>query len=157
MTLIFYTTTDPPNKINKTLVTVATVTNVMLKDNVSILSPVFIMNYNAALLSANFVYCETFGRYYFIEDITAISGGRLSIACKVDTLYTYRVSIGNVPAIATRSETAGHTEITDNKLPIAKNKEVKLYEFTGGDFNIDTAANTDYNFVLNIMGGGANN
>ena len=112
------------------------------------------MNYDAALLTANYVYCEAFSRYYFIDDITAISGGRLSISCRVDALYTYRATIGNVPAVMVRGENAGYTQITDNKLPIGKNKIIRIAEFEGGDFNINAATNTSYNFVLNIMGGG---
>ena len=35
-------------------------------------------------------------------------------------------------------------------------KEMKVIEFTGGDFNLDTATANSYNFVLNVAGGGSN-
>ena len=86
-----------------------------------------------------------------------MTGGRLEINCKVDVLTTYAAYIKTVPAVLVRSEQTGFTQITDNKLPISKNKLIRIAEFEGGDFNINSATNTSYNFVLNIMGGGASN
>ena len=40
-------------------------------------------------------------------------------------------------------------------LPLKGNKEMKVIEFTGGDFNLDTAGTNSYNFVLNVAGGGS--
>lgn len=41
-------------------------------------------------------------------------------------------------------------------LPLKGNKEMKVIEFTGGDFNLDSATENSYNFVLNVAGGGSN-
>ena len=41
-------------------------------------------------------------------------------------------------------------------LPLKGSKEMKVIEFTGGDFNLDTATANSYNFVLNVAGGGSN-
>ena len=157
MILTFYTTADAPNKIDKSVTQIKTITGAICKENCSVLTPVFIVAYDALLLNCNYAYCADFGRYYYITNITVVTGGRLQINCKVDVLTTYAQYIKNVPAVLVRSEQSGYTQITDNKLPIGKNKLIRIAEFEGGDFNINAATDTNYNFVLNIMGGGANN
>lgn len=157
MILTFFTTADAPNKVDKTTTQIKAITGAVCKENCSILSPVFIVAYDPLLINCNYAYCADFGRYYFITNITVMTGGRLEINCKVDVLTTYANYIKTVPAVLVRSEQTGFTQITDNKLPISKNKLIRIAEFEGGDFNINSATNTSYNFVLNIMGGGANN
>lgn len=156
MVLNFYTTADAPNALTKTTTLIRGIVGAVCKDDCSILSPVFIVKYDAALLAANYAYCADFSRYYFITDITVMTGGRLRITARVDVLGTYGAAIKALTALMTRQESEP-TEIVDSYLPLKRNKITKVYEFTGGDFNIDTANNTSHNFVLNIMGGGVDN
>lgn len=156
MNLNFYTTSDAPNVLTKTLTAVKAITGAVCKENCSVISPVFIVAYDANLLTANYAYCTEFSRYYFITDITVMTGGRLQISCRVDVLGTYGATLKTLTALMTRTESEP-SEVVDNYLPLKRNKITKVYEFTGGDFNIDTATNNDYNFVLNIMGGGTDN
>lgn len=153
LNLNFYTTSDAPNVLTKTLTAVKAITGAICKENCSILSPVFIVAYDANLLTVNYAYCAEFSRYYFLTDITVMTGGRLQITGRVDVLGTYGATLKTLTALMTRTEDEP-TEVVDNFLPLKRNKITKVYEFTGGDFNIDVATNTSYNFVLNIMGGG---
>lgn len=156
MTITLYRTADADNVLHKTLTPIKNITGAICKDNISILNPVFILAYDSNIALANYLYCAEFSRYYAITDITLMTGGRVQISAHVDVLQTYGAALVQLSALMTRAETEP-SEIVDNFLPLKRNKITKVYEFSGGDFNIDTATNTDYNFVLNIMGGGVDN
>lgn len=107
------------------------------------------------------MYIPAFHRYYFITDITAEPAGAGIINATVDVLMSYADSIKQCPAIVTRGARRGQngsaksTYITDNKLPIANGRSIRVVEFAGTDLNIDTASMLTHNFVLNVAGGGA--
>ena len=155
--ILLYETTDDKRKVSKTLSNVITLTDVIFKQPFDILNPVIIATYQNTIPAKNYCYLSNIARFYFIDKIVLLSGGRCEIYCSIDVLQTYDSQIRNLTAILVRSETSGTTQITDTNYPLQKSKTVKVYEFSGGDFNIDTATNTSYNFILNVMGGGANN
>lgn len=156
MTITLYRTADADNVLHKTLMPVKNITGAICKENISVTNPVFILAYDSNVITANYLYCAEFSRYYAITDITLMTGGRVQISAHVDVLQTYGATLAQLTALMTRAEEEP-TEIVDNFLPLKRNKITKVYEFSGGDFNIDTATATDYNFVLNIMGGGVDN
>lgn len=157
MANILYKTSDDVRKMPKTLTEGVSLTQMIIKQPCSLLKPVIIVNYFTGIMNYNYFYSDEFGRYYYIDKITMLSGGRVELSCSIDVLETYNNDIRTLSAILVRSELNTPTEITDTSLPIHKAKNVKVYEFSGGDINIDTATNYSYNFVINIMGGGANN
>lgn len=157
MSVILYTSPDDPRKVGKSLTPVATFPTVSFKGDVSVLQPTVILSYNMGVIQANYMYISDFGRYYFIRDKVVTSGGRIEVRGRVDVLTTYSIQIVQLTALRVRAELDKPTYITDNYLPLLPNKTARVIEFVGGDFNIETADNTSYNFVLNIAGGGANN
>lgn len=156
MSLTLYKCADDRRTITKTLTNSVQIGTIVIKKPTTIISPEILINNFSGVLEYNYCYISEFNRYYFIENIAVLTGQMVELKCEIDVLYTYASYIGGLKGIATRNENAGFTEITDVKVPIRKNKEVKVYEFEGGDFNIDTALPSSFNFVLNIMGGGAN-
>ena len=150
-----YINTSDNRKIGKSLTSAYYFANVEFKRPCEMLNPTIILHNITNITQYNYCYIGDFGRYYFIDEIQVLTGGRVSIKCSIDVLETYATEIKALNAILLRGEIGQPTEITDNLLPLAKNKSVNVYEFTGGDFNINTATNANYNFVLNIMGGGA--
>ena len=91
-----------------------TTVSCVLKENTSVVHPVFILN------SANFSinYLSWGNRYYFVDDIVAISNDMLELHCTVDVLATYKDSIGTSSQYVTRSASAKTPNVVDNLYPI---------------------------------------
>lgn len=125
MTISFYKTADDPKKLNKTFTNVgsgeatlsATVNNT--DDTITLLSPAFIVASNSAYFTATHIYVNDLGkRYYYINNITLMTGGKLLISCSVDVLATYATAISSCVGTAIRSESAGINKIPDSKYPV---------------------------------------
>ena len=89
-----------------------------------IISPTFVFDYSAAALACNYLYCQEFGRFYFVNNIAVDTAGRINIQCNIDVLQTYSAQIKNSVATVLRSESVGHpTKYIDSKLPVYPSKK----------------------------------
>lgn len=138
-------------KINKTFTTAVTIDADILEP-CSISEPVFIVEYNSAILTSNYLYCAAFARYYFITDITVDNGGRLKISCKRDVLKSYASNILNLNCTIARNEYANSGYQVDNMLPLVPKCDVSYIEILNETFNIRTTG-SEFNFVICIAGG----
>lgn len=120
---------------------------------VNILSPTFIFNNNSSLYACNYLYCDTFSRFYYIDNISILTGGRIAVECSVDVLQTYATEIKARTATITRSESIGHpTLYTDKQLPVHPvNKHITSIEMPelSGSFSADG----EYSYLLTVIGG----
>lgn len=69
---------------------------VTLKDDCSILNPVF--DCAGVPDNVNYIYVSDFGRYYFVSDVVHITADRIQIHCSIDVLATYKSQIGGYNA-----------------------------------------------------------
>ena len=119
----------------------------------NILTPTFIIANNSAVYTANYLHCSAYGRYYFIDSVTTLTGGRMAIKCSVDVLQTYATGIKNSNATVIRAASKGApTMYTDNKLPVYPSKKIItsiVSTETSGSFSADGG----YCYVLNTIGG----
>ena len=152
-TLKTYHTADDPRTISKTLTNQLDYTCELL-DSAEMVTPTLRVKCTSETFNAN--YCSCFDRYYFVTEQTVETANTILIHCRLDVLYTYRNALLSSTFLVTRNENIGSTYIPDTMLPLKGNKEMKVIEFTGGDFNLDTATANSYNFVLNVAGGGSN-
>ena len=128
-------------------------TTVKPTDTVDIISPSFTFAYSVAALSANYLYCVEFQRYYFINNVAIETGGRVRISCSVDVLQTYASAIKNCKATVIRTATSGApTMYSDSKLPIYPNKKV-VTSVTSAETSGSLSADGSYCYVLNTIGG----
>mgnify|MGYP003411621719 FL=1 len=63
------------------------------RDEISIESPVILVETNLDITSYNYVYIENFHRYYFIEKRRMIRTNLVEITCQEDYLYTWMSEI----------------------------------------------------------------
>lgn len=91
---------------------------VRLKDNCSVLNPVFLLNgYD---LSHNYV--KWGSRYYYIDDIVIVANDLAEYHCSTDALATFKSYIGSSSQYILRSASAYNGRIVDNYYPaLAKN------------------------------------
>ena len=121
---------------------------------VSVIRPVFEIDYNAALLQCNYLYCDTFDSYYYIVDSKVNTAGRLALSCFIDVRQTYSSSIAATPCTVIRGAPQP-TQIVDSKLPIdpahKKITSVLLPELSDS-FGTDKS----YSYLLTVVGGEPN-
>ena len=140
--------------VSKTL-TNAVEYNCEILDTMNSFSPRIRLFCTSETFNANMTYIPFFGRYYHIIDVDAESAETIILHCEFD-IFTYSIALLNSTFLVIRNENIGSTYIPDTMLPLKGGKEMKVIEFTGGDFNLDTATENSYNFVLNVAGGGSN-
>lgn len=106
MYLRFFKQAATPNKIDKSsyLTETGVLNNVIIKDETNLMQPIFILKTNAIVYNSNYVYCEFTQRYYYINSIDALSGGRIAIHCTIDVLYTYKNEILSSTAWVIKSD-----------------------------------------------------
>lgn len=118
MTLDVFSTDSRPDALTKNLSVVRTNIPIVNKQGIDILTPDIIVDYDANLISANYFYVPTFGRYYFYRKPPAIlTGGRMCIFGTVDVLSTFATGIRNVDALIIRQSEP--TDVKDTKFPLA--------------------------------------
>lgn len=154
--IVLYTYGGPPSLIHKNLSNGYS-TTAELYDNTDILNPELKLAWdNNYATGYDMFYIQEFNRYYFIKDIVAEPGGAARIKGSIDVLYTYANSISNSLVLITREyDTSGHslTYVKDSQYPLHANRDIQIYELYGDNpFNLTTANDLTYNFVLNVMG-----
>lgn len=139
MELTFYKQAATPNRVDKSdyLTVVGTLSNVVLKEDTNLMSPTFILKTSEVVYNSNYVYCSFTHRYYYIDNIDALSGGRLAIHCSIDVLYTYKDEILNSSAWIERSDTttdmSDDYEMLHNDYPFRQDYETRGIDFAEGD------------------------
>lgn len=112
---------------NSTLVpSVGNTTQVLLKDNTSVVKPVFTIHLGkggapanlSALSQMNYCYCPEFKRYYYIVDMQSETAVIVNIYCEVDVLATFKEDILKTPAFVYYSQSRYNSLVPDNRLHI---------------------------------------
>lgn len=124
-----------------------------VKEPCELSNPVFILAFDNLAFNSNYCYCESFGRYYYINERVLISGNRIELHCHVDVLQTYSDAISGLTVTVTRQENIGINHIPDSLLPLDPVKQTRCIDLGGNPFNLTGANNLTHNFVLNVSGG----
>lgn len=98
MTLKFYKYDATPERIDKEKFLTSTgadITTVDFLDECDLMNPNFIMQTQTHVYNANYVYCDFTKRYYYVDSIDTLPGGRVVLRCSVDVLYTFKNEILN--------------------------------------------------------------
>lgn len=115
-----------------------TTKEVRLKDNCSVLNPVFLLTgYN---LSHNYVRWGS--RYYYIDDIVIIGNELAEYHCSSDALATFKADIGGSSQYVVRSASAYNGSVMDNKYPTIADTDESHIALTGISSQIDVNSGT---------------
>lgn len=113
MTLTLYANTSEANRLVKDISEIATYSGT-LREAASILDPVITIETDSnTLFTANYAYIPDFGRYYYIEEITAVNNKLYQIRLHVDVLMTYAEKIKEQTAIIQRQENRYNLYLND--------------------------------------------
>lgn len=151
MTINLYTTSDDRRTLSKTITELAAVDNVNLLNDCNVISPVFILS-NVEWANANYIYCENFKRYYFIDSVDYINGNLIRLHCSCDVLMSYKNDILNTQAIISRGGNNYNVLLSDNAILQQANSVTVNKKFTGGEI-LPSISATNNSFLLTCFGG----
>ena len=114
------------------------------------LEPVFIVDYDAAYLTCNYVYCQALGLSYFCR-VSENTAKRIVLSCTVDPLS---VNVDNCKINVVRNGGIGSpTKIEDTKLPVLPGEQ-ELMQIVSTNSALKTGASFCY--VITVIGGEVN-
>lgn len=149
-------TYDTPDKLNKTVTEVATV-SVTLKDNTDFLTPVIRLSPSYIDTAFNYVYIPAFGRYYFLNGKGVLIGKLVEYSLRDDVLMSWKPSINDSTVIASRSTNNGNKLLPDN-IPVLAKRNVLYKRLTGGitatgKFGSDVVNSASPSILLTVING----
>lgn len=129
LTIKLYRCSDENERMDKSLTLLKSCSG-QVKNDVSITNPVFVLE-TTPINGLNYLFCEEYGRYYYITDITIMTGNRISCVCKCDVLMSFRNQIRNCKAIINKQEGEDKSSkyIDDGSYVIQCNEVIQTYEF----------------------------
>lgn len=128
MRVILYNNKSDNNVVNKQIVRIKNMSNVIIKEDSSVINPVFIIKNieRQNIIKSNYLFSDEFSRYYYINNIVAINGGMFEMHCSIDVLFTYKNEIKRLTTLIDRQENVFNNYIVDNELPLRCERELDV-------------------------------
>ena len=143
MKLILYNTTDPRNKLNKTLTAGKEILINLKRDDSKENPRIKISNTNLTD-NYNYAYIEVFDRYYFINSITQLNYSLSELEFETDLLSTYKDIVLASTGLVSHAIQEGDYRLTNPKT--TDNYEMEL-------FNSDVELSNDNTILLTTISG----
>lgn len=145
MELILYRTIDDENVINKDLEYIHTM-NIVLKSNVSIVSPIIILKRveGVDLFSSNYCYLDELNRYYFIREIEIMNNDNVRMMLECDVLESFKQDILNSVSEVNRNMKHGDYHSTSVETDVRKTTNI---------YKSDVSVEGERTIVLTTIGG----
>ena len=147
-------------KVHREPTEIARFENVTFLESTSIENPVFIIGGItdiAEFCNINYAYLPRLGRYYFVDDITMETGGRVALKCSVDVLKTFSKDIDSMgKTMITRQANKRDLLLPDSMLPLKAEKVTQVLSLgsIGLDNDTNDADKSGYFLVLSTSGKG---
>ena len=143
MKLILYKTTDPRNKLNKTLTAGKEILINLKRDDSKENPRIKISNTNLTD-NYNYAYIDVFDRYYFINSITQLNYSLSELEFETDLLSTYKDIVLASTGLVSHAIQEGDYRLTNPKT--SDNYEMEL-------FNSDIELTNDNTILLTTISG----
>ena len=147
-------------KVHREPTEIARYDNVTFMESTSIENPIFIIGGVtdiAEFCNINYAYLPRLGRYYFVDDITMETGGRVALKCSVDVLKTFSKDIDSMgKTLITRQANKRDLLLPDSMLPLKAEKVTQVLSLgsIGLDNDTNDADKSGYFLVLSTSGKG---
>lgn len=106
----------------------------VIKEQSSIINPVFIVNAFSNMASTNYLKCPDLGRNYYINNIEMLPGGRAALSCHVDVLASFASGIRSCQAIIDKQQNMTNASkfIDDGSYVMECRDKIESYNFSAG-------------------------
>ena len=130
MKVYIYKTENEKNKLNKSLELVKEL-EVKLLNNTEILKPIIEVSHIPFedITTANYMYIPDLNRYYFIDNMELMTGGKVYISGSVDVLMSYMESILNIRGTVKRAESLKNGYIIDENYKSVSYSQITTKRF----------------------------
>ena len=139
MNITLYKTKSANNVINKKLTSEKDFgNNCLLIDDTSVTNPALLIGGISSLdniSNYNYAYIPQCHRYYYINDIIALSGGRVKLVLTVDVLKTYASDILASKQLITAEKDIGKMYLSDAQWTTDARTYNRAIYFNGDYFN----------------------
>ena len=147
-------------KVHREPTEIARYDNVTFLESTSIENPIFIIGGItdiAEFCGINYAYLPRLGRYYFVDDYTMETGGRVALKCSIDVLKTFSKDIDSMgKTLITRQANKRDLLLPDSMLPLKAEKVTQVLSL--GSIGLDNDTNdsdkSGYFLVLSTSGKG---
>ena len=138
--IVFYQNQSENITVNKTLLTVVTLSGV-LRNGTSIVDPVIMINGSLSDVSSvpgfakiNYAYIQEFGRYYYVRNIESVNNSCVAVSMHVDVLMSFKDEIKANKGIVSRAENASQFNLylNDGSLKAYQNPYILTEPFPAG-------------------------
>ena len=130
--VVFYKNTSDYKCVNKTLTEIKKIENAVFKDSNNIITPQLLISYDSDIFNCNYCYISDNNRYYYINDIVKMQGGKLLITCDVDVLMSNKNEILQLTATVDRNENESNAYLIDENYKVLSYKEIVCKSFPNG-------------------------
>lgn len=121
--------------------------NIVIKDNTSIAKPTFTVGFDETLLDANYVYIDTFKRYYYLNSPVLSRQIMTFEAIESDVLMSFSHYLTKVNITAKRQSNRYNAYLADDETLVYGNNAIMLKAFPKSFDNYDET------FILVTNGG----
>lgn len=131
-------TDSPNNMLEKNYTTLDGYSGTM-RAAISALRPVIdveIEDATTTIMSANYAYIQTFDRFYFIRNKTALNNKLWRFELEMDVLQSFSTDIKNLEAVVERQTNNYDMYLPDPKIPVDCRKTVSYREFPTAQFGL---------------------
>lgn len=131
--------TDSPNNMLEKNYTVVGGYSGTMRAAISALRPVIdveIEDATTSVMQANYAYIQTFDRFYFIRNKTAINNKLWRFELETDVLMSFRQEIGQLEAVVERQSNNYDMYLTDPKIPVDCRKAISYRKFPSSPFGL---------------------
>lgn len=146
MEIKLFKTSSPRKKLVKELTDGITLVGT-LRAQSSVMAPTFTIQ-DTAVIGYNYCYISDFGRYYYINSISALRANLFELSLGIDVLMTYAEAIRKNYAIVDKVQNFGaaYNYINDGSWVNTNRMEQSIINFSGG-------FNENGEFILITAGG----
>ena len=151
ITINFYSMSQPVNAMNKFPNGVPSASKTFSgsfkeADSGNLSNPILIVKSAiSGLTGVNYAHIESFGRWYYIRDMKAVTSETTEIVLDVDPLYSFRTAILSQPALVARQENDYRQYLDDAAYVVTNRQIVDAYTLGSGQ--------EASGFILAVAGG----
>lgn len=155
ITIQIGTCTEDPRKLDKSANFAASEpvdVTAQIKDNCSIMHPTFILSATAInFATTNYLHVADWHRYYYIDNIVALTGARVEVRCSEDVLTSNADAIKGLRIRLHRAQNRENKKVLDPMRPSQVNRQCETIEFK--NCQLGATYSTDHVYVLTVQGG----
>lgn len=117
------------------------------KGDIDILHPEILLKYDPTYITSNVNYCyiADYGRYYFVDTPTLLTGGEILLSCEIDVLSSWTQYVNNITTLIERQEFINSPLVSDNKYILRNDRYIDRY--------VVGSALTEQGYYITVNGG----